>query len=102
MAVKTVKFSVTQEDIESGVRGSVDDCPVAKCMTRTLGVPVVVDGADNCPGCWIWIHSDREDGGLAWSAPHAVWDFAKTYDEFGPAWVHPFDFELERIDLAGL
>lgn len=101
MAGKTVKFSVIQEDIDSGVQGSMDDCPVALCMTRTLGVPVPVDGAENCSGCWIWIDHEHQEN-MVWPAPITVWDFVNTYDDSGPTAVQPFEFELQRLDLAGL
>lgn len=96
MVGKTVKFSVTQEDIDSGIQGDVDDCPVALCMARPLGVPVAVGVSDNSDEIWIWINPASDQSGIR-SAPFPIADFVDAFDEFGPNGVHPFDFELEHF-----
>jgi hypothetical protein len=41
MPDKSYVIEVTQEDIDRGVRGEIDKCPVALAAQRALGIPDV-------------------------------------------------------------
>ncbi len=98
MERKTVKFSVTQEDIDSGTQCRTDTCPVALCIARTVGSQAYV--AEECSrgGRYIWIDPDNDPDG-SWSIPEDVMNFIHAYDEFGAAGVHPFEFELMNVPV---
>lgn len=78
-----MQVSVTQEDIDLGIRGSTQHCPVARAMTRAgfLGISV-------CPSLLTWRVGLGRNG---FDAPEHVTEFIFTFD----AWhsVLPFEFK---------
>lgn len=82
----TVTIHVTAVDIECGVVGSSQWCPVARAMSIALNRPVSVSGL----GYWKFIGSRSE-------AKHRLPVEVNTWiDHFdGEARVKPFSFDIE-------
>lgn len=78
----TKTFEVTQTDIDHGVRGIPDRCPVALAMKRTLGTDVLVGSngisIKTCP--------------IVLEHPAIVQDFINNFDDSNP--VRPISFEM--------
>jgi hypothetical protein len=81
---------VTQEDIDNGIRGSCDFCPIALALRRTLNTKVnwftdfLIERSDN-PDSWIQF-STRS----VWLTH--LYNFARAFDTEEP--VIPFSFHL--------
>lgn len=97
MVRKAVKFSVTQEDIDSGDVRSPVSCPVARCVSRTLGVPALLDTDADDRGPYLWIDYESNTDNV-WSIPVSVAEFVKTYDASGAGSVAPFEFVLGSVE----
>lgn len=76
-------IEVRQEDIDRGVRGACNQCPVALAIRRTLpGIRAMADSLrlDLTPNYFVW-------------TPSVARRFILDYDRGQP--VHPFSFPLE-------
>jgi hypothetical protein len=78
-----MKFNVTAEDIAHGQAKDCANCPVARCMSRTLGYTILV-GDDKA-----WPKNFGKNVRLP---PHVV-EFIARYD--CDQQVQPFEFEIE-------
>lgn len=80
-----MQVSVTQEDIDLGIRGSCSECPVARAMTRAGFLDVSI-----CPGLLVWRGGPA--GRRGFTAPKHVTEFIIAFDSEGSG--QPFTFEV--------
>ena len=87
--LRTIRVSVTQEDIDAGVACDCEKCPIARAM-RALGYNATVD--DDI--VYIWNEELRWEGKkLLWRRlPEVAVRFVAAFD--GGQVVEPFEFEL--------
>lgn len=79
-----MKINVTQDDIDCGIIGNCELCPIALAILPIVSpLPVEVDN------CCI------EIGGVQYNSPNSVCQFIDDFDNGKP--VKPFSFELEKI-----
>lgn len=81
---KQVKISVTQEDIQLGVKEDIHHCAVARAAQRVLGDTVTVGGS--------YIHLRQPCPGNCISMPQEVIDWISAFDHGKD--VTPFEFEV--------
>lgn len=80
----TIKVSVTQKDIDQGVRGNAMTCPIARAAKRSL------------PNVRSVTHNKLIFNDLAYLIlPVEAWEFVYMFDYQGPAKVKPLEFDLE-------
>ena len=77
---------VTQNDIENGIKGNCEFCPVAIAMTRAFGRLVRVWNDHCLIGYSPVIRIDT---------PAEVADFISDFDAFGEKGLKPFSFEIK-------
>lgn len=97
---KTLHIQVTQEDIDNGVRGTNNQCPIALAVRRQTGKPIVrvmdryITLADEADVYENSIDLHMELYTLPWEAQ----DFIRVFDSNGTevedffGTVRPFDF----------
>jgi hypothetical protein len=86
-----VRITVTQDDIDKGVRGTACKCPVARAVGRAFGVPPLADQVS--VGHAIGVRKYPSDRCMTWydASPEAKY-FMLMFDTKQP--VGPFEFEL--------
>lgn len=87
-------ISVTQKDIDTGIRISCINCPVATALTRDTGSLCEVFQTHPNQDCELWCHRP----GIpikAISAPRSVNRFVKRFDRGLPVKPFRFYFEVE-------
>lgn len=83
---KKITVQVTKADIAAGCRYDTMGCPVARAMSRRLGVEVSVNGMQ-------W-RVDRDD--KYHNCPKEVVRFVGAFDRWGSDNVKPFKFKITR------
>lgn len=90
---------VTQEDIDQGIRGSGDKCPVARALNRRFKRPVVVTHMG------IWKPSTEPERSFDWYhqfGNDTVLDWIKKFDKpnTNRRYLKPFRFTLKLDQKA--
>lgn len=90
-----MRITVTQEDIEKGVRRNCVRCPIALAMTRQTGLPWFVDER----GGIVFSHKHPKNIQLMVDLPWQAMDFMSGFDSGLP--MFPFTFDLDITSLEG-
>lgn len=92
----TSYIEVTQQDINDGVPGQACSCPVAKAISRELGIKIPQDVIVGPDALSVWLRVDYWNNNYKQYEtvlPHKVRKFIKHFDESKP--VEPFHFTLK-------
>jgi hypothetical protein len=95
--MKPLKFTVTQEDVNNGVREDCSACPAALAIIRETGAP---PGKVNVDGDHIYLSRDWELS-ARYKIDEELWECIGKFDRgnddaFGPL---PRTFECEAVEL---
>lgn len=91
----TLHITVNQEDINSGVAGDCENCPIARAAIRAVAQQPDVLGTDTCAVevlddiLFVRARSRRHEGRLPERAREFVEDFDSKEE------VRPFEFDVE-------
>jgi hypothetical protein len=90
-----IRFDMSQEDVDLGVREDCENCPAARCIIRTLGlvdvVPVVTTGDVR-----FWPRFGNQHRVAKVDAPDNLGDFVIDLDTGED--VRPISFDLDIPD----
>ena len=84
-----MKIEVTQKDIDKGVQGECQLCPIALAFKRNSNIKRVYVNTKSIEV----LH--RETGAKSYELPKKAQTFVKRFDRQEP--VKPFSFELENL-----
>lgn len=85
-----MKIEVTQKDIDNGVQGECQSCPIALAFKRTSNSKRVYVNTKSIDVC----HRGNQ-GVKTYELPKKAQTFVKRFDRQEP--VKPFSFELENL-----
>jgi len=86
--MKTIKISVTQDDIDKGIKNNCEKCPIARALARSF------PGYFNLASIYyLSVKAHQKDFYVfMMDTPKVCYDFIRDFDQGKP--VTPFEFEI--------